>query len=377
MDFSFTPEQESIRTLANEFARLEMKDQASHWDEAKIFPEETLRRAASLGFASIYIQADVGGSQLSHQDAVIVFEELAGACPSTTGYLSVHNMVSSIVDTYGTIEQRRQWLPSLVSMQHFASYCLTEPNSGSDAAALQTRAVKKGGDYVLNGTKAFISGGSRSDVYCCMVRTSADKHKGISCLMIEKDTPGLSFGKKEDKLGWHSQPMSSVFFQDCHVPIHHRIGEEGQGFPIAITALNSGRVNIAACSIGAAKACLDVAKNYVKERAQFNQPLFEFQTIQFKLANMATDLEAARLMVYRAAHAVDSKHPDVIMLCAMAKKFATDMCFKICDDALQLHGGYGYLREYVVERFVRDVRVHRILEGTNEIMQQIIAKKMR
>jgi butyryl-CoA dehydrogenase len=376
MDFELSADQRIFQTTARNFATEELAPFAANWDEKHHFPIETLRKAATLGLSGIYVKDDVGGSNLSRLDAALVFEELATACPSTAAYLSIHNMVASIIDNHGTSAQRKQWLPALMSMDKLASYCLTEPNSGSDAASLKTTAIRKDDHYLLNGTKSFISGGSMSDIYICMVRTGEEGPKGISCVIVEKGTAGISFGKKEVKLGWNSQPTTMVFFEDCRIPTSHLIGQEGEGFKIALNALNSGRVNIAACSLGGAKACLHLAKNHLNERQQFHKKLAEFQALQFKLADMATELDASRLMTHRAACALDSNHPEKALYCAMAKRFATDLGFTICDEAMQLFGGYGYLREYPIERYFRDLRVHRILEGTNEIMRVIIARRI-
>jgi len=376
MNFQFTDEQRAIQTMAADFTRDELTPYAGEWDEAGFFPVETLRKAASLGFGGIYIRDDVGGSNLSRLDAAIIFEELAGGCPSTAAYISIHNMVAAIIDRYGSETQRQRWLPSLVTMDHLASYCLTEPNSGSDAASLRTSAVKDGDHYILNGAKAFISGGSATDIYACMVRTGEPGPKGISCVVVEKGTPGLSLGKKEHKMGWNSQPTTMVFFENCRVPIANRLGAEGEGFKIALNALNGGRINIAACSLGGAKACSNLARQHMLEREQFGKKLADFQALQFKLADMVTELEAARLITHRAANALDHADPEAPMYCAMAKRFATDAGFNICNNALQIFGGYGYLKDYPLERFVRDLRVHQILEGTNEIMRTIIAKRI-
>lgn len=374
MDFSLTEEQLSIREMVANFANKEMSPYASQWDEDYFFPIEVLRKAASLGLAAIYVRDDVGGSALSRLDSAIIFEELACACPSTAAYLSIHNMVGWLIDRYANDSLRNTWLPKLSTMELLSSYCLTEPSSGSDAASLKTTAKRNGGDFVLNGAKAFISGGSTSDIYICMVRTGGEGPKGISCLLVEKDSKGLTYGKKEKKLGWHSQPTTMVFFEDCRVPANHLIGVEGEGFKIALAALTGGRVNIAACSLGGAKACLTSARNYMLERSQFKQKLADFEALQFRLADMLTDLEASRLMVYRAASALDHQDPKANIYCAMAKRFATDLCFNICNQALQLYGGYGYMRDYPIERYFRDLRVHQILEGTNEIMRLIIAR---
>ena len=335
-----------------------------------------MRRAAALGFAGIYVGEEFGGSGLGRVDAAIIFEELAAACVSTAAYLSIHNMAAWMIDRFGTREQRTRFLPELMSMAHLASYCLTEPGSGSDAAALATRAVRDGADYVLNGTKAFISGGGVGDVYVTMVRTGAEGAKGISCLVVEKGAPGLSFGKQEKKLGWNSQPTAMVIFEDCHVPVANRLGAEGDGFKIAMMGLDGGRLNISACSLGGARACLDAARDHLLERRQFGRPLAEFQALQFKLADMATELDAAGLMVRRGAASLDRADAQATMHCAMAKRFATDAGFRICNEALQLFGGYGYLKDFPIERYLRDVRVHQILEGTNEIMRVIIARRL-
>ncbi len=376
MDFTLSEDQRAFQDVARNFAAEQMAPHAGQWDEEQIFPVDALRAAAELGFAGIYVREDVGGSDLSRLDAAIIFEELAGGCTSTAAYISIHNMASWMIDSFGDDEQRARWLPKLCSMEHFASYCLTEPGSGSDAASLRTKAERDGDSYVLNGSKAFISGGSTSDVYVCMVRTGGDGPDGISCIVVEKDTPGLSFGKKERKMGWNSQPTAAVIFEDCRVPVANRIGQEGDGFKIAMKGLDGGRLNISACSIGAARACLAQARDYMGERKQFGKHLNEFQALQFRLADMATELDAARLMLWRAATALDEADPQATMYCAMAKRFATDIGFEVCNQALQLHGGYGYIREYPIERYVRDTRVHQILEGTNEVMRLIIARKI-
>jgi alkylation response protein AidB-like acyl-CoA dehydrogenase len=376
MDFELTDDQTAFRDTARSFARDVLLPQAASWDEHKIFPVEALRQAASLGFAGIYVGEEAGGSGLSRLDAALIFEELAAADPSTAAYLSIHNMASWMIDRFGSPEQRGEFLPRLMSMDHFASYCLTEPGAGSDAASLATRAVREGDHYVLNGTKAFISGGGRSDIYVTMVRTGAPGAAGISCLVIPAGTEGMSFGKQESKLGWNSQPTAAVIFEDARVPVTNRLGAEGEGFKIAMAGLDGGRLNIGACSLGGARACLEASTRYLQDRRQFGRPLADFQALQFRLADMATELEAARLMIHRAASALDAKAPDATLRCAMAKRFATDACYQICDEALQLHGGYGYLKEFPIERYLRDLRVHRILEGTNEIMRVIIARRL-
>jgi len=369
-------EQRAIAELARDFAREELAPRAEVWDRDHVFPVETLRKAAALGLAGIYVAEEVGGAGLGRIEAALVFEELARGCPSTAAYLSIHNMVAWMIDAHGDLEQRRAFLPDLCSMARFGSYCLTEPGSGSDAASLRTTARRDGDDYVLDGAKAFISGAGASDVYLVMCRTGGPGPSGISAILVEKGTKGLSFGKQEEKLGWHSQPTAAVVFEDCRVPIRNRIGAEGQGFKIAMRGLDGGRINIAACSLGAAAECLDRAIAYTRERRQFGRAIAEFQHTQFTLADMASELEAARLMVWRAARKLDTDAPDATVAAAMAKRLATDLGFSIVDRALQLFGGYGYIRDYGIERYLRDCRVHRILEGTNEIMRLIIARRL-
>jgi len=376
LDFTLTEEQRAIQETARAFAAERMAPEAARWDEEKIFPEAVLREAAALGFGGLYCKDDVGGSALTRLDAALVFEALAAACPSTAAYISIHNMAAWMVDRFGGDELRQRVLPKLMTMEHFASYCLTEPSSGSDAASLRTRAVLDGDHYVLNGSKAFISGGGRSDVYVVMVRTGGEGPKGISTLVVEKGTPGLSFGKQERKLGWNSQPTAMVTFEDARVPVANRVGAEGEGFKIAMAGLDGGRINIAACSLGGAGAALEASLAYTSERKQFGQRLADFQALQFRLADMATELEAARLMVWQAAAKLDAGAPDKTAACAMAKRFATDACFEVTNQALQLHGGYGYLKDFPIERILRDLRVHQILEGTNEIMRVIVARSL-
>jgi len=376
MDFELSDEQRQFQEMARNFAAERMAPFAGEWDEHCIFPVEALRKAAELGFAGIYVRDDVGGSNLSRLDAAVIFEELAVGCTSTAAYISIHNMASWMIDKFADEAQRRKWLPDLTAMKSFASYCLTEPGAGSDAASLKTRAVRDGDHYVLNGTKAFISGGGTSDVYVCMVRTGGEGPKGISTIVVEKGTPGLSFGKKERKLGWNSQPTSMVILEDARVPAANRIGQEGDGFKIAMQGLDGGRINIGACSIGAARACLEAARAHLGVRRQFGKKLADFQALQFKLADMATELEAARLMIHRAASRLDAEDAEATLHCAMAKRLATDVGFEVCNDALQLFGGYGYLKDYPIERHLRDARVHQILEGTNEIMRVIIARSL-
>ena len=369
-------DQQALRDLAAEFAMRELAPQAGAWDVGKIFPEEILRAAAALGFGGIYVAEDAGGSGLSRLDAAILFEELAAGCTSTAAYISIHNMVAWLIDRYGSEDQRRRQLPTLVSMERFASYCLTEPGSGSDAASLKTNVRRDGGDLVINGTKAFISGGGRSDLYLVMARTGGEGPGGISAILVPSDARGLSFGAQEQKLGWNSQPTAQVHFDDCRVPASAMLGAEGDGFKLAMIGLDGGRINIAACSIGAARECLSRAISHTSERQQFGLPIINFQNSQFKLADMLTHLEAARLMVHQGARLLDDSAANATTACAMAKRYATDIGYQIIDDALQLHGGYGYIRDYGIERFLRDTRVHRILEGTNEIMRLIIARKL-
>ncbi|XP_055926774.1 isobutyryl-CoA dehydrogenase, mitochondrial-like [Argiope bruennichi] len=369
-------EQLQIQKIAQEFASKEMFPNMAEWDEKEIFPVETLRKAASLGFGAIYSSEKYGGSGMTRLDASIIFEALSRGCVSTTAYITIHNMAVWMIDQYGNEEQREKWLPKLSTMEHFASYCLTEPNSGSDAASLSTTAKKDGDYYILNGTKAFISGGGESDIYVLMARTGQNGPKGISCLVVEKGTPGLSFGKKEKKLGWNSQPTRAVILEDCKIPISNRLGAEGQGFSIAMNGLNGGRVNIASCSLGAAHASIEIACEYTKVRKQFGKPLSEFQHNQFLLARMASDLLAARLLVRKAAVAVQNHSPETVSLCASAKYFTTEKCSQIVNHALQLHGGYGYLKDYVVQQYFRDIRVHQILEGTSEVMLMLISRDM-
>ena len=369
-------EQRAFQDLARDFAERELMPHADRWDAEAIFPVEALRKAAALGFAAIYIADDVGGSGLTRADAVVIFEALARGCPSTAAYLSIHNMVSWMIDAFGSDAQRRRFLPKLATMEHFASYCLTEPGAGSDAAALRTRAVRDGEHYVLDGAKAFISGAGAADVYAVMCRTGEEGPHGISCLVVEKGMPGLGFGAQEKKLGWRNQPTAIVNFENCRVPVENRIGPEGIGFRIAMQGLDGGRLNIAACSLGGAQECLDRALRYMRERRAFGRALAEFQALQFRVADLATELEAARLLLHRAAAKLDAEAPDATPAAAMAKRYATDVGFRVVNEALQLHGGYGYLRDYQIERYLRDLRVHQILEGTNEIMRLIIAREL-
>jgi alkylation response protein AidB-like acyl-CoA dehydrogenase len=369
-------EQIAIQDMARSFAMDKMAPHAGTWDDQQIFPVDVLCEMAGLGFAGIYLQEEHGGSALSRLDAAIIFEALSAGCTSTAAFMTIHNMASWMIDSFGSAEQRAKYLPRLTSMELIASYCLTEPGSGSDASAMRSRAVRDGDDYVLNGSKAFISGAGVSDIYVAMVRTGDDGPKGVSCFIIEKDTPGLSFGANEKKMGWNSQPTAQVIFEDCRVPAENLIGAEGEGFKFAMMGLDGGRLNIAACSLGTAQRAFDKALEYAQDREQFGQNIAAFQAIQFKLADMATDLEAARLMLYSAAKANDEASPEKTKKSAMAKRFVTDTCFNVANEALQIHGGYGYLKDYEVERMVRDLRVHQILEGTNEIMRVIIARDL-
>lgn len=369
-------EQIAIQDMARGFAAEKLAPFAMQWDEEKHFPVETLKEMAALGFAGIYLNEEYGGSGLSRFDAALIFEALSGGCTSTSAYMTIHNMASWMIDSFGNADQRAKYLPGLTSMELIASYCLTEPGSGSDAGAMRSRAVRDGDHYVLNGAKAFISGGGVSDIYVAMVRTGDEGAGGVSCFIIEKGTPGLSFGANEKKMGWNNQPTAQVIFEDCRVPVENRIGEEGEGFKFAMMGLDGGRLNIAACSLGTAQRAFDKALEYAKDRKQFGKSIAEFQAIQFKLADMATDLEAARLMLYEAAKTLDAGNPEKTRKSAMAKRFVTDTCFNVANEALQIHGGYGYLQDYEVERMVRDLRVHQILEGTNEIMRVIIARDL-
>jgi alkylation response protein AidB-like acyl-CoA dehydrogenase len=376
LDFNLTDDQTAVFETARAFAAAELAPHSARWDAEAIFPVETLRAAAALGLAGIYVHEDVGGSALTRLDATLVFEALSYGDVSTAAFLSIHNMASWMIDRFGSDELRQAYLPKLTPMQLIASYCLTEPGSGSDAASLTTTARREGDHYVLNGAKAFISGAGVSDVYVVMARTGGEGAGGVSALVVDKGTHGLSFGAPERKMGWTSQPTAMVHFDGVRVPIGHRLGAEGEGFRIAMMGLDGGRLNIAACSLGGASLALDTAQAYLQSRRQFGRPLRDFQGLQFRLADMATNLEAARLMVRRGALALDAGDPAATKLCAMAKRFATDAGFEIANEALQLHGGYGYLKDYPLERIVRDLRVHQILEGTNEIMRVIIAREL-
>lgn len=374
--FDLTEDQIAIRDMARDFADDKLAPNALSWDEHKHFPVDVLREAAALGMGGIYVKEDVGGSGLTRFDAALIFEALATGDPSIAAYISIHNMVTWMIDRFGSDEQRQRWVPNLCSMDFLGSYCLTEPNAGSDAAALKTRALLDGDHYVLNGQKQFISGAGASDIYVVMVRTGGDGPSGISTLVVPAETPGLSYAANERKMGWNAQPTRAVLFEDARVPVANRLGEEGIGFKIAMAGLDGGRLNIAACSLGGAQIALEKTLIYMRDRKAFGRALNEFQALQFRLADMATELSAARLFLYAATAAYDSGHPETTMRCAMAKRFVTDIGFKVANEALQMHGGYGYLSEYGIEKIVRDLRVHQILEGTNEIMRLIIARKL-
>jgi alkylation response protein AidB-like acyl-CoA dehydrogenase len=376
MHFALNEDQIAVRDMARDFAAEKIAPHALRWDEDKHFPVDVIREAASLGMGGIYIREDVGGSALTRLDAALIFEALATGCPTVSAFISIHNMASWMIDAYGNDTQRQRWLPKLCAMDLIASYCLTEPGAGSDAAALRTRAARDGDHYVLNGQKQFISGAGSTGLLVVMVRSGGEGPGGISTLVVEADTSGVSFGANERKMGWNAQPTRAVIFENARVPVANRLGDEGIGFKIAMAGLDGGRINIAACSLGGAQCALDKSLAYMKERKAFGKRLDEFQALQFKLADMATELEAARTFVWRAAAALDRKDPDATKLCAMAKRFGTDAGFEVANQALQLHGGYGYLSEYGIEKIVRDLRVHQILEGTNEIMRLIVARKL-
>ncbi|WP_068315950.1 acyl-CoA dehydrogenase family protein [Polycladidibacter hongkongensis] len=376
MDFAASEEQRAFIEMAAAFSAERLAPGAAAWDRDSHFPLDVLQEAAELGLAGLYVDEASGGSGLGRLDGALIFEELAKGCTSSAAFLSIHNMAAGMLDRFGSPELKGRFLLPLCAMEKVASYCLTEPGSGSDAASLRTKAVREGDTYVLNGSKAFISGGGVSDLYFCMVRTGGEGAAGVSCVVVEKGTPGLSFGANEHKMGWKSQPTAQVNFENCRVPVANLLGEEGQGFKIAMAGLDGGRLNIGACSLGAAQACLEQAQTYMDERQQFGRKLSQFQALQFKLADMATELEAARLLLHKAAALLDAKDPSATKYAAMAKRLATDTGFRVVNEALQIHGGYGYLQDYPLERFLRDVRVHQILEGTNEIMRVIVAREM-
>jgi alkylation response protein AidB-like acyl-CoA dehydrogenase len=376
MNTTLTEDQQAIVAMAERFTAEAITPHAPRWDAEHVCPRETLRTAGALGFGAIYLPEADGGIGLTRVEAALIMEALAYGCPSTSAYISIHNMATWMLAHFGGTEAKDRFLPHLTTMEHLASYCLTEPGSGSDAASLKTRAVRDGDHYVVNGTKAFISGAGENEVYVCMVRTGAEGHRGISCLVIEKDMPGVSFGAQERKMGWHSQPTAMVNLEDVRVPVANRLGAEGEGFHIAMAGLDGGRLNIGACSLGGAQRCLDETVAYVKQRQQFGRTIAEFQNTQFMLAEMRTELEAARALLYKAAQKVSDGAADGTEFAAMAKIKATEAGSRVANDALQLHGGYGYLMDYPIERFVRDLRVHEILEGTNQIMRMVVGRKM-
>ncbi|HHF2904655.1 TPA: acyl-CoA dehydrogenase family protein [Vibrio diabolicus] len=376
MDFELNEDQRAFADTAQQFADECLAPMAAEWDEKQIFPKDVLREAGELGFLSLYTPEAQGGLGLSRLDASIIFEQLAMGCTSTTAFMTIHNMVSWIIASFATDEAKTQFCPKLVTGEWLGSYCLTEPNAGSDAAALTTSATKKGDKYVLNGGKTFISGAGETDVLVVMARTGEAGAKGVSAFVVPAQADGISYGRKEPKMGWNSQPTRAVTFENVVIPASHLLGEEGQGFVFAMKGLDGGRINIATCSVGTAQQALNQAARYIQERKQFGKPLAQFQALQFKLADMATELVAARQLVRYAASKLDRNDSDATAYCAMAKRFATDVGFQVCDQALQLYGGYGYIKEYPMERHFRDVRVHQILEGTNEIMRLIIARRL-
>ena len=376
MDFALTEEQSAIFDMARDFADEQIAPGAAEWDETGTLPVDVIRKSAELGMAGIYVDEEHGGSALTRLDATLIFEALSYGCPAVASFLSIHNMAAWMVDSFGSAEMRARWIPKLTSMETIASYCLTEPGAGSDAASLRTSAARSDSGYVLNGSKAFISGGGVSDLYVVMARTGGDGPKGISTVLVENGTPGLSFGANEKKMGWKAQPTSIVQFDDCAIPAENLLGEEGKGFTYAMMGLDGGRLNIAACSLGAAQCALDKAARYMHERKAFGRSLADFQALQFKLADMETELQAARTFLRQAAWKLDNKTPDATKFCAMAKRFVTDTGFRVANEALQIHGGYGYLSDYGIEKIVRDLRVHQILEGTNEIMRVIVARQL-
>jgi len=374
--FDLTDEQREIQELAQRFTADMITPFAAEWDETYHFPRDVVRAAGELGFGAIYVSEENGGIGLGRLEAALIMEAMAYGCPATSALISIHNMAGWMIDSFGSPAVKAKYLPSMVGCEKLASYALTEPNSGSDAASLRTRAVKDGDSYVVSGSKAFISGGGENEYYVTMVRTGEDGPRGISCLVIEKDMQGVSFGANEKKLGWHAQPTAQVNFDNVRVPIDNLVGKEGEGFRIAMAGLDGGRLNIGACSLGGAQRCLDAALGYTTDRRQFGQRIIDFQATQFTLADMETDLQAARALLYIAAAKVTAGSPDKTKFAAMAKRLATDSGFAVVDRALQLHGGYGYLRDYPIERYLRDLRVHRILEGSNEIMRVIVAREM-
>lgn len=376
MNFNLSDEQKAFQAAARAFAQAELAPNAAQWDAEAHFPLEVIRKAGAMGFCGIYTPESAGGMGLSRLDAHLIFEQLAYGCTATTAYITIHNMCTWMLTGFGSEALVQQWGPQLASGELLASYCLTEPGAGSDAASLKTSARQDGDHYVINGSKCFISGAGATDVLILMARTGAQGAKGISCMLVPANAEGISYGRKEDKLGWNCQPTRTITFDNVRVPVSNRIGNEGDGFKLAMKGLDGGRINIATCSLGTAQAALDSAQRYLNERKQFGQAIGQFQALQFKLADMATDLVAARQMVRLAACKLDEQDAEATLYCAMAKRFATDAGFAICNEALQIHGGYGYIREYPLERYLRDNRVHQILEGTNEIMRHIIARRL-
>ena len=376
MDFQLTEEQTLIQDMAKNFAASELAPHSARWDEEKFLDRAVFTKAAELGFLGIYTSEGHGGTALPRLDSALVFEQLAAGDVSHTAMMTIHNMATWMIDRYGDDNLRAKYVPRLTAGELIASYCLTEPGAGSDATSLTTKAVRDGEDYILNGTKTFISGAGWSDIYVVMARTSDDGARGVSCFVVEKDMPGLSFGANEKKMGWNAQPTAQVIMEDCRIPAENRVGAEGDGFKFAMSGLDGGRINIGACSLGGAQKALERTLQYTKDRKQFGKSISDFQNTQFMLADMETELTASRMMIYRAADMLDKKLPNAGAACAMAKRFATDMCSRIANDALQLHGGYGYLSEYEIEQIVRDLRVHQILEGTNQIMRMIVSRSL-
>ncbi|AXT46430.1 MULTISPECIES: acyl-CoA dehydrogenase family protein [Chromobacterium] len=376
MDFALTEEQIAFQDSARDFAASELAPRAAEWDEEEIFPLEVIRRSGEMGFLGLYTPEAYGGLGLPRLDSAIIFEELAAGCTSTAAYLTIHNMVAWMIASFGSPELAQRWVPRMVSGELLGSYCLTEPGAGSDAASLKTRAERKGDHYVLNGSKMFISGAGSTQVLVVMARTGGPGPKGVSAFVVPADAAGVQYGKKEKKMGWNSQPTRAITFDNVEIPASNRLGEEGQGFAFAMKGLDGGRINIATCAVGTAQAALAAAQRYVQERQQFGQPLAELQSVQFRLADMLTELVAARQMVRLAAWKLDQASPDASAYCAMAKRLATDLSFNVANNALQLFGGYGYLKDFPLERHVRDLRVHQILEGTNEVMRMIVARKL-
>ncbi|XP_063403994.1 isobutyryl-CoA dehydrogenase, mitochondrial-like [Mytilus trossulus] len=367
-------EQIQIQQLATDFAKNELFPNMAQWDQQEIFPKDVLKKAGQLGFGAAYCREDCGGTGLSRLDSSLIFEALSQGCTSTTAFISIHNMCAWMIDEFANDDLRQKWIPQLAGMEKLASYCLTEPDNGSDAGNIKTSAKLQGDNYILNGTKVFISGGGDTDVYVVMCRTGEAGPKGITCMLVDKESPGLAFGQKEKKLGWNSQPTRSVIFEDCQVPVSNVVGNLGDGFKIAMRGLNGGRINVGSCSLGAAQNSLQLTRNYLKVRKQFGKTLDNFQYLQFKLAEMATKLVVSRNIIRTAAISLDNNWPNKVPLCSMAKFFATEECSKVCNDALQLHGGYGYLKDYAIEQYLRDTRVHQILEGTNEVMRMLISR---